>query len=497
MQTGYMLDISRTKVPQMIELERLIDRLARWGYGWLELYTEHTFAFAGHELVWSDASPLTPEEVRQLDAYAAQQGLELRPNFNTLGHWERWLKHPEYRHLAECPFGWTRPDGHGMPHGSTLAPGPEAEAMLESLLADFLPHFSSGTVNLGGDEPWELGMGKSRERCEREGRHAVYIQHLAAVAQLAQVNGKRPAFWADIVMEAPEVIAQLPPETRLLIWGYEAGEPWAERLAAVKAAGREAIVCPGTSGWNSLLGRLDTATTNLVEAIEAARHHQAAEVLVTEWGDFGHHQFPWVTAIPLALAAPEADPRDIDAAEARAAADWFGGGSVGKELAALARALGMVGALATSNPHNANALHLVWRAEHTALREVLPKHPRDIWPEMREALQPLQARLEALLKRDDLTDDQRLTAREMHCNAAMAAHACHRAMAFHPAGPMAGAPPLSALRRDGQIILGAFENLWLARNRPGGLHESSTRIRDMLASDPTERPRAQRPKAFL
>ena len=56
---GFMLDISRCKVPTMRELGLLVDRLALFKFNRLELYTEHTYAFEGHEIVWADARPLT------------------------------------------------------------------------------------------------------------------------------------------------------------------------------------------------------------------------------------------------------------------------------------------------------------------------------------------------------------------------------------------------------------------------------------------------------
>ena len=55
---GFMLDVSRCKVPRMDELFRLIELIARLGYNELQLYIEHTFAFSKHETVWQDASPL-------------------------------------------------------------------------------------------------------------------------------------------------------------------------------------------------------------------------------------------------------------------------------------------------------------------------------------------------------------------------------------------------------------------------------------------------------
>ena len=102
---GYMLDISRDKVPTMASLRRMVDVLSALGYNQFQLYTEHTFAYKAHATVWADASPMTAGEIRELDAYCRDRGIELVPNQNSFGHLEKWFKHPEYRPLAEAPYG--------------------------------------------------------------------------------------------------------------------------------------------------------------------------------------------------------------------------------------------------------------------------------------------------------------------------------------------------------------------------------------------------------
>ncbi len=88
---GYMLDVSRDRVPTRDTLQRLVGICAIARINHVELYTEHTFAYADHEVVWRDASPITPEDVRWLDALCAEHGIELVPNQNCFGHMARWL----------------------------------------------------------------------------------------------------------------------------------------------------------------------------------------------------------------------------------------------------------------------------------------------------------------------------------------------------------------------------------------------------------------------
>ena len=119
---GYMLDVSRDRVPTMAELRKLIDRLASLKINQLQLYTEHTVAFAGHEAVWKDASPLTFEELAELEAYAAEH-FHRPARARTPGYLHHWLTTPGYEDLAECPDGRDTPWGHRSEEPFSLNPG--------------------------------------------------------------------------------------------------------------------------------------------------------------------------------------------------------------------------------------------------------------------------------------------------------------------------------------------------------------------------------------
>ena len=83
-----------------------------------------------------------------------------------------------------------------------------------------------------------------------------------------------------------------------MIWGYEAGHPFEQQCALIAEANVPFYVCPGTSSWNSLTGRLDNATKNLYEAASAGANHGAMGYLVTDWGIM-------VITKPCPLATPD------------------------------------------------------------------------------------------------------------------------------------------------------------------------------------------------
>ncbi|MFO7893591.1 MAG: family 20 glycosylhydrolase, partial [Longimicrobiales bacterium] len=176
---GVMLDISRDKVYRMETLFMLVDELASWKINQLQLYTEHTFAYLGHEIVWQNASPMTAEEILILDEYCKARFVELVPNQNSFGHMTRWLQHPEYKHLAETTKPVQTPWGGIQEKPFSLSPtNPETITFLSGLYDQLLPNFSSKMVNVGCDETFDMCAGRSKTACEEKGAGQIYLDFL-------------------------------------------------------------------------------------------------------------------------------------------------------------------------------------------------------------------------------------------------------------------------------------------------------------------------------
>lgn len=303
---GFMLDISRCRVPTLASLYQLIDLLASLKYNQLQLYTEHTFAYRDHQEVWKNASPLTDLEIHKLDTYCLERFIELVPNQNSFGHMERWLRHPRYHHLAESPNGFEHPLSGWKDHGSTLKPTQESADFVDSLYQELLPNFRSESFNIGGDEPWELGQGFSKDTVSERGKTRVYLEHLLRIQEKVREHGLRMQFWGDIIINEPELAAELGTDVTALLWGYEVGHPFEEHCQAMRKADASFTVVPGTSTWNSIGGRLHTALPNIDAATENAKRFGANGLLLTEWGDNGHHHSPIIALIPILYAAAQA-----------------------------------------------------------------------------------------------------------------------------------------------------------------------------------------------
>jgi hypothetical protein len=326
---GFMLDISRDRVPTNDTLAWLVEVLAELRYNHLELYMEHTFAHPGHEIVWRDASPLTADDLRWLDERCAAHGITLVANQNTFGHLERWLRHEPYRSRAECPDGATNLFTGRPMAPATVAPTQDNADFALGLVRELARHVASPMVNIGADEPFELGQGASAAAVAERGRAAVYLEHLDRLIRPLVAEGHHVLFWGDVLRRHPELVARLPDEgATAVVWCYDAPTASPGLLEALPRDVLDALglpddayrgfaaharsfvdtgypfwVAPGTSSWNSLIGRWTNARGNLLDAAMVGAADGAGGYLVTDWGDNGHLQPLTVSLLPLVYGA--------------------------------------------------------------------------------------------------------------------------------------------------------------------------------------------------
>jgi hypothetical protein len=467
-QRGYMLDVSRCKVPTMSTLYRLIDQLASLKFNQLQLYMEHTFAFSAHQRVWADASPFTAAEILAIDRYCRDRFIQLVPNFNSFGHMERWLQFDEYKPLAECPDGYE--SQWGFRESGVLKPNADSLAFLDSLYVELLPNFTSRLFNIGCDETWELGQGWSKELCETKGKNRVYLDFLLQVAALADKYGRTAMFWGDIILSQPELIADLPKNIIALNWGYAAEHNFADETAKFAESGVPFYVCPGTSAWNSISGRTENCIGNLINAAENGKKNGAAGYLLTDWGDGGHHQY-----LPISWLGISAGAAFSWCLESNRKADWADvinrlwahdrSGVIGEYLVELGRILNLF-----KTPGIRGMCYAL------DLREPMNPLPDYVEPvdvsELRSALQKtleLRARLEDA--RPEI-ENRTLLLGELRNSSYMIEAGLKKMLLMKKADV-----DLPALLDLFRLVIRNHQDLWLARNRNGGLYESSAFLR--------------------
>lgn len=452
---GVMLDISRDKVPTMETLYSLVDLFAQLKINQLQLYTEHTFAYQNHRVVWADASPMLPEEIRDLDTYCRERFIELVPNQQSFGHMHRWLRHPQYRHLAECPDGVESPWWEGKAYPFSLcAAKPEVIHFLTELYSELLPNFSSTKFNVCCDETFDLGMGGSKSLCEEKGKGRVYLEFVKKIHRIVSGFGRKMQFWGDIVIQHPDLVREIPQDVTVLEWGYEADHPFAEHGQKFAQSGIPFYVCPGTSTWASIAGRTDNCIANLRNAAENGLKNGASGYLICDWGDFGHLQYLPFSYPGFAAGAAFSwcydSNRSIDIVSALNRHIFRDANNVvAGVVCELGNAYKRIGYLMKNRSFLFNLL----------CKPPAPLPPGVTEKTLRETKFFINSALEPLCMASmDRSDSETIIA-EIRNAARMLLHACDRGLAnFNSA--------------DLSEIIAAHKICWLARNREGGLRDS-------------------------
>jgi hypothetical protein len=486
---GLMLDISRNKVPKLEILKKLADYLCAMKMNQFQLYIEGlSFFYEKHaELYINPSDFLLPEEVKELDAYCAQRCIELVPNQNSFGHMEAWLKKDKLAHLAECPGGFTYGPFVDAPAGTLNPLLPESADFVNGLSDDLLKCFTSAQYNIGGDEPFELGAGFSKEACESQGKGKVYLAFMQKIFDHAKRSGKRVMMWGDVLKELKEqCLEQFPKDVVALEWGYSGDSFNDEVCGLYKNAGIEYYVCPGTSLWNTVTGKTDNMAENIKNAARYGFKNGASGLLLTDWGDGGTCQQFACTLMPYAFGAacawsaegdaPESVKRYLNRCVFQAEKNDVGG---------LLADLGNYYSMADKDDFNATKIFKMLYVQQTDCMNLGENFEplsgcRDFEMLSRREYENTLAYLEQcknrLLPLAFGCGDSELLKRELRWSAEYLIHGCKLGI-LKTADRRLKETDIRSMADDIERLIGEYCSIWESRNKRGGQSLSTMRMR--------------------
>ncbi len=295
---GFYHDATRGRIQTLANMKKMADTMALYKLNQLQLNVEHTYLFRGMTELWRDDTPLTAEEIMELDDYCCERGIELVPSLATFGHLYKLLSSRTWEQLCEFPDSAGKPFSFEdrMALHTVNVSNPDAMKLIKEMIAEYMVLFRTKKFNICADETFALGQGRSKALADEKGVGTLYVDYICELFDFLKKEGRQPMFWGDIICRHPELAGRIPKDVICLNWGYSPNQREYETQVLAEA-GVVQYVCPGACGWNTWVNALSNSYYNVKIMTGYAKKHGAIGMLNTDWGDFGHINHP-VFSIP-------------------------------------------------------------------------------------------------------------------------------------------------------------------------------------------------------
>ena len=291
---GIQDDLSRGPFPTIEFQKHQIRDFAAFKANIYSPYFEHTLLYPSQPLAAPPGSALTPDEAKELVAYARQYHVTILPEQEAFGHLHHVLKYDLYQDVAETP------------HGHVLAPGqPGTLPLIKEWFTQIAEEFPSPFLHIGADETWDLGLGRTSEQVQTQGYGPVYVAFLKQIHDELAPLHRRLLFWGDIGGADPASVAGLPTDMIAVPWNYWDSSGFDKMIEPFRKAGIETWVAPGDANWNQVFPVARTALWNIQGFVRDGQRLGSTGSLNTVWNDDGEGLFnmDWYGVLFGAVAA--------------------------------------------------------------------------------------------------------------------------------------------------------------------------------------------------
>lgn len=298
---GVQDDLSRGPVPALEFQKHQIRVLASFKANIYTPYFEHTLLYPNEPMSAPLGGALTPDDVKELVAYARKYHVTIVPEQEAFGHLHHVLKYDMYEDLAETP------------HGYVLAPGQEGTLpLIKDWFTQMAAEFPSPFLHIGADETFDLGLGRTHDQVQSQGYGTVYMSFLKQIHDELTPLNRRLLFWGDIGDANPEAVAQLPKDMIAVPWSYGRSNGFDKLIEPFAKAGIETWVAPGDSNWNEVFPVAKTALWNIQGFVSDGQRLGSTGMINTVWNDDGEGLFnlDWYGVLfgPVAAWQPGESP---------------------------------------------------------------------------------------------------------------------------------------------------------------------------------------------
>lgn len=289
---GIMLDCSRNAVMTVEHFKTWLRRLALLGFNMAMLYTEDTYEIQGQDYFGYLRGRYTAEELREIDSYAKDLGIEMIGCIQTLGHLSQILRWDTYDDVRDTS-------------AVLLAGEPITYELIEKMISHFSQVFSSNRLHIGMDEAWDLGRGSYLDRFGHRRGFDIINEHLNKVVKICEKYNVQPWIWSDMYFRLadpdggyyapqadipPEVASDIPSAVKLVYWDYYHADPkvYTDMIDAHRdKLKHEPVVGSGVWTWPTFWYDRQMTDANAIACVKGCDQKNISELFFTLWGDDG------------------------------------------------------------------------------------------------------------------------------------------------------------------------------------------------------------------
>ncbi len=306
-----MIDCSKNGVMTIDALKEFANILKKMGYNSLMIYTEDTYEIPGEPYFGHLRGRYTQEELKDLDRYCQELGMELIPCIQTLSHLKRIFNWQfTYKDVNDCD--------------DILLVGEEKTyQLIEKMIKACSQYFSSKKIHIGMDEAYHIGNGVYAVRNGHRERFDIINEHLHRVCDIVKKYGLEPIVWSDMFcklaagqggrgnqydkVDTTRILerAALPEDVVLTYWDYYhlEAEHYREMIQRTKLFRRKVYFCGGAWTWRGFAPDNTYSINTSEAAITACLEEEVEGYIFSIWGDDGAECTPYAVLPSLMFQA--------------------------------------------------------------------------------------------------------------------------------------------------------------------------------------------------
>lgn len=308
---GPMFDLSRNGVLTVESFKFMLRKMALMGLNTVMLYMEDTYELSGEPYFGYMRGRYDQAELKEIDDYADQFGIEAFPSIQTLAHLEEFLK-------------WEPVAKYKDTKGALLVGDEAVNALIEQMIETVSAPFRSRKIHIGMDEAEELGRGKYLDKNGHRDRFDIMTEHLERVLNATRKRGLKPMMWSDMFLKlasesgaeyydqdakiSEEMASRIPKDVDMVYWDYYHTEQddYVKQIAKHRPLGCNLVFAGAVWVFNTFGVNYGLSLKATDSALQVCKREGITEVYATMWGDDGNESTPLGALLGLQLYAEHA-----------------------------------------------------------------------------------------------------------------------------------------------------------------------------------------------